>query len=169
MKPQPRAQVAAPSRQSSAPIKETPQPPRTTVMPQKALVKAKGRARDSKPFGPVRLTPAARILAKVIVDLAENAEAQVETAETAMLADAAVKKEVRLKRRRRSRLWQFLICEVLAIGALVGCAMLALSHRFTEPTMVSAVNTATLVAAFVAVVIPILFFAFRQTQPWLED
>ncbi len=86
-----------------------------------------------------------------------------------MLADAAVKKEVRLKRRRRSRLWQFLICEVLAIGVLVGCGMLALSHRFTEPTMVSVVNTATLVAAFVAVVIPILFFAFRQTQPWLED
>ena len=43
--------------------------------------------------------------------------------------------------------------------------MLALSRRFTDPTLILTMNISTIVSAVVVAIVPILFFAIAPTLP----
>jgi hypothetical protein len=71
-------------------------------------------------------------------------------------------------RRPGSKLFRFLLCEALAISALVALAMLGISHRITDQTLALLINILIIAAAAAVATIPIILFGRGETVPRRE-
>lgn len=70
-----------------------------------------------------------------------------------------------LRKRRRSRLFRFLVFELFAIGVLVPSAWLVLSGAITDPTLLTLMNILAIGLAAGAVIVPIILFAVAPALP----
>jgi hypothetical protein len=114
-----------------------------------------GNGRTSSELVHVDLTPPSRIQMEAPrVSPAKHDETDI---------DARVVPPVKM--RRRGKLVRFILTELLAVSVLVPSAMLALLHRFTDPTLILTMNILTIVSAVVVVIVPIIFFAIPPTLP----
>jgi hypothetical protein len=69
------------------------------------------------------------------------------------------------KRRRRSKLARFIICEGATLAVFIPLAILGLGRVFKDPSLVLLINILTIAAAVSAALIPIVFFALTPTLP----
>src|SRR5689334_18216133 len=72
------------------------------------------------------------------------------------------------KRRKQMKFRRFVTCEGAALLVLLPLVILGLTMNITAPAMRWIMNILTIAAAFAAVVIPIVFYAFTPTLPELE-
>ena len=67
--------------------------------------------------------------------------------------------------RRRSKILQFIIAEVSAIGVLLLVGSFAVLSRWGDSTLAFSINILTIVAAAAVAIIPIAFFAIAPILP----
>jgi NADH:ubiquinone oxidoreductase subunit K len=60
--------------------------------------------------------------------------------------------------RRRNKLFQFLLCEVVAISILLPLVMLGISGRFTDQTLILLIRILIVSAVAAVVIFPMIFF-----------
>ena len=72
------------------------------------------------------------------------------------------------KRRRKTKVRRFLICESTALAILLPLVILGLSHRPDNVALVWIMNISTIASAVAAALFPIIFFAATPTLPEIE-
>jgi hypothetical protein len=72
------------------------------------------------------------------------------------------------KRRRKTKMRRFIVCESAALAVLLPLAILGLSHHPNDVTLVWIMNISTITSAVAAALLPIFFFAFTPTLPDIE-
>jgi hypothetical protein len=77
--------------------------------------------------------------------------------------------ELQRRRRQSAKLKRFLRVEIPAVATLFLFAALGLSQLFTNVVATTCINIATIAAAVVVAIIPIIFFALTPTLPSRED
>lgn len=73
------------------------------------------------------------------------------------------------KRSHKARMRGFVVCESIAVGALLSLAILGLSLRLDNFALHWIMNVLTIIAAVAAAVIPIVFFAATPTFPEIDQ
>jgi hypothetical protein len=71
----------------------------------------------------------------------------------------------RRKTRRRARFMRFIVCEFVAVAALMTCAALSTSERFLRPEYNRVFTTLMVVCAALVVLIPVLFYGMPGRLP----
>jgi hypothetical protein len=72
------------------------------------------------------------------------------------------------KRRRKTKMRRFIVCESVALAVLLPLAIVGLSHHPSNVALVWIMNISTITSAVAAALLPIFFFAFTPTLPELE-
>jgi hypothetical protein len=72
------------------------------------------------------------------------------------------------KRRRKTKMRRFIVCESAALAVLLPLVVLGLSHRPDNVALVWIINISTIASAVAAALLPIIFFAFTPTLPEIE-
>ena len=72
------------------------------------------------------------------------------------------------KRRRKTKMRRFLVCESVALAVLLPLVILGLSHHPGNVALVWVMNISTITSAVAAALLPIFFFAFTPTLPGIE-
>jgi hypothetical protein len=191
----PRPIAAAPAPVSAAPKNGTPAPiiARNAPLPNNPVKTYSRTAQTIRPYGPVRTSPsvirAPRVEPKIQaprpvaepkkeapqpvaetmelffdedkVEIAANERATDSSFDELLLAEVPAPQA----RRRSRKLTGFVISEVLSLGVLGASLVLTFSHRFPNPNVVLSLNIATIAAAVVAAMVPIIFFAVGPTLP----
>lgn len=73
------------------------------------------------------------------------------------------------KRSHNAKMRRFVVCESIAVGALLPLAILGLSLRLDNFALHWIMNVLTIIAAVAAAVIPIVFFAATPTFPEIDQ
>jgi hypothetical protein len=140
----PRPPRMMPPPESPAPQNPVPPPPRATAIAKPAR---SARAQSGKTPRPVAVSdPQA--------DLFET------FAQTGVVALS--------KRRRKTKMRRFIVCESIALAVLLPLLILGLSHRPDNVALVWVMNISTIASAVAAALIPIIFFALAPTLPEIE-
>src|SRR5260370_305927 len=69
------------------------------------------------------------------------------------------------KRRRKTKMRRFIVCESVAVAVLLPLVVLGLSHRPDNVALLWIMNISTIASAVAAALLPIIFFAFTPTLP----
>ena len=72
------------------------------------------------------------------------------------------------KRRRKTKMRRFIVCESVALAVLLPLVILGLSHRPDNVALLWIMNISTIASAVAAALLPIIFFAFTPTLPEIE-
>lgn len=73
--------------------------------------------------------------------------------------------ESSMQRRRRARLWRFVLWEFCALVIAVVAIMVGLSHRLADDPVAVAAKIVTIVFAIVVAALPVFFYGFPETLP----
>jgi hypothetical protein len=72
------------------------------------------------------------------------------------------------KRRRKTKMRRFIVCESVALTVLLPLVILGLAHHPDNVALVWIMNILTITSAVAAALLPIFFFAFTPTLPEIE-
>ena len=72
------------------------------------------------------------------------------------------------KRRRKTKMRRFIVCESVAVAVLLPLVVLGLSRRPDNVALLWIMNISTIASAVAAALLPIVFFAFTPTLPEIE-
>jgi hypothetical protein len=113
----------------------------------------------AKPVAPVEVQPVHEIPRPAAVSnpQADFFETFAQTGETALS-----------KRRRKTKMRRFIVCESVALAVLLPLAIFGLSHHPENVALVWIMNISTVTSAVAAALLPIFFFAFTPTLPEIE-
>lgn len=128
-----------------SPVPQNPVPP-----PPKAMAVAK----PTRPAQPQIVESARPVVANPQEDFFEMFTQSGETALS--------------KRRRKTKMRRFIVCESAALVVLLPLVVLGLSHRPENVALVWIMNISTIASAVAAALLPIIFFAFTPTLPEIE-
>ena len=174
----PSTSPSAPAPQARAPIPRKV-PFHKTPLPPVAL-KGNTRPPGAKPMGPVRLPKSVRIPADVMANASAamppvaNPPAIANSAIPPISPAAAQEEELRavpsavsiqVRSRRRKKLLRFAMAESFALAVLLPCVWIAFSHYVQQQFVLTTINIVTLIAAAVAAILPIVFFAVPSKLP----
>jgi hypothetical protein len=70
-----------------------------------------------------------------------------------------------LRRRRRGKMFRFLIFEFITLILLGGAVLLGLSHRLAEDPLTLVARIVTIASAAIVVILPIIFYGLPETLP----
>jgi hypothetical protein len=112
-----------------------------------------------KPATPVEVQPVYEIPRPAAVSnpQADFFETFAQTGETAVS-----------KRRRKTKMRRFIVCESVALAVLLPLAIFGLSHHPENVALVWIMNISTITSAVAAALLPIFFFALTPTLPEIE-
>jgi hypothetical protein len=68
------------------------------------------------------------------------------------------------QQRRRAKFIRFLVCEILAIGALLFSAILGISQRFADDSLTGIFKMLTISAAIAVAIIPVIFYGITTNE-----
>jgi hypothetical protein len=72
------------------------------------------------------------------------------------------------KRRRKTKMRRFVVCESVAVAVLLPLVILGLAYHPAIVALVWVMNIFTITSAVAAALLPIFFFAFTPTLPEIE-
>jgi hypothetical protein len=70
-----------------------------------------------------------------------------------------------LPRHRLFKLIRFLVCETLAVGVLVVAMMFGFAHQFANDPLSLVLKVLAVVAAFAAIIVPVIFYGLPEIFP----